>query len=283
MKNIILKKLTEEYKKLNLNYKLPVILGVNENGKTEFADLADLKHILMAGTTGSGKSVFMNTMISTFLTTFSTHQLRLFLVDMKRVELLDYNGLPYLLSPVVVDLKKVSAGLDWLIFEKNRRLRIVAQEESYLEKLPAILVIIDTFSDLIYSDSVKFQDYLSKLMDQASDVKIHVVMSDSRTGSDVFTPLIRKLFPTKICFNVSESSYSKLIIGKAGGEKLRGAGDMLFLPPGEKEPKRIQAPYISDDEINKLIKSIPPDNELNKWIKFLRSPKDKSKKDYENN
>lgn len=252
MKNIILNKLIEEYKKTNLNYKLPVILGVNENGKQEFADLTDLKHILMTGTTGSGKSVFMSSMISTFLSLFSTHQLRLMLVDMKRVELTEYEGLPYLLSPVAVEADKIYACLQWLIDEKTIRLKRMDE----IDQLPFLVVFIDTFSDLMYHDSVKFQDYLATLMNQASDVKIHVIMSDSRPSSDIYTTLILNLFPTKICFNVSESSYSELIIGKAGGEKLRGAGDMLISLPNKKELLRTQAPYIPDDEIGHFVESV---------------------------
>lgn len=245
--------LLKQYQQSNLTYKLPVILGVDPEGKSVFADLTDLKHILMTGTTGSGKSVFMSSMISTFLSLFSTHQLRLMLVDMKRVELTEYNGLPYLLAPVVVDSDKVYACLQWLIDEKTKRLKIMDE----IDKLPFLVIFIDTVSDLMMDDGVKFQDYLSKLMYQASDVKIHVIMSDSRQSPDIYTLLILNLFPTKICFNVCQPTDSKLIIGKAGGEKLKGAGDMLISLPDDKELLRIQAPYIPDDEIRHLVESIP--------------------------
>lgn len=258
MKNKIypFKKLLDSYKGSNLNYKLPVILGVDENGKTEFADLTDLEHILMTGSTGSGKSVFMSSMIATFLSLFSTHQLRLMLVDMKRLELTEYEGLPYLLSPVAVETDRVYACLQWLIDEKTRRLKIMAE----IEKHPFLVIFIDTFSDLMNNDSDKFQDYLSKLMHQASDVKIHIIMSDSRQSPDLDTPLIRELFPTKICFNVTDSASSQLIIGKAGGEKLRGVGDMIIKFP-DGHTKHIQAPFISDEDLQKLIKfSLPKDS-----------------------
>lgn len=254
MNKVSLIELTEKYKKANINYQLPIILGVDEGGKPRFSDLTELKHILMTGLTGSGKSMFMHTMISTFLSSFSTHQLRLLLVDMKMVELLTYEGSPYLLSPVIVRTDKVYPVLQWLIDEKDRRLRIISE----LEKYPSIIVFIDTFSHLMSDNSVKFQKYLSKLMDKAANVKIHLIMSDSRPSPDIFTTLIRNFFPTKICFNVSDSSYSELIIGKAGGEKLRGAGDMLISLPNEKELLRIQAPYIPDDEIRHQVESIPP-------------------------
>ena len=224
---VSLKKLLDEYRNSNLNYKLPIILGLNEDGKPEFIDLTVLKHILMTGTTGSGKSMFIHTTIYNFLHSFSIHEIRFFLADMKMVELLTYEGSPYLLSPVIVRTDKVYPVLQWLINEKDRRLRIISE----LEKYPSIIVFIDTFSHLMSDNSNKFQKYLSKLMDKAADIKIHLIMSDSRPSPDNFTTLIRNLFPTKICFNVSKSEDSKLIIGKSGGERLRGGWGMLFFFP----------------------------------------------------
>ena len=249
---IILKKLLSTYKKAKLNYKLPVILGVNESGKSEFADLSDLIHILMTGTTGSGKSMFEHTILSTLISFFTPKQLRLYLVDMKLVEFQSYEGLPHLLAPINnYDIDRVYAGLEWLIDEKNRRLRIGDE----INKCSYIVVIIDTFSDLMVDNSQKFEGYITKLINRASEVKMHAIMSDSRPSPDVYTPLIRKLFPTKICFNVSKAEDSKLIIGKSGGELLKGVGDMLFVAPDSAEV-RIQAPYISDDQINKIINSL---------------------------
>lgn len=210
-----------------------------------------MKHILMTGTTGSGKSVFMSSMISTFISLFSTHQLRLMLVDMKRVELLSFEGIPYLLSPVAVEVERVYACLDWLLDERTNRLKRI----DTIDELPFLVVFIDTFSDLMQHNSTEFQDYLSELMPQAEDVKIHIVMSDSRPSVDVFTSVIRNLFPTKICFNVSSYIDSNLIIGQSGGEELRGNGDMLFSSTDNKAVVRLQAPYVSDDEINRLVKS----------------------------
>jgi len=242
------KKLLEEYKKNNLNYKLPIILGEDEQGKPQFADLVNLGSILMTGTTGSGKSMFEHTIISTLTSLYTPDQLRLYLVDMKRVEFQSYEGLPHLLSPVNKgwSLDDVFTGLEWIIDEKNNRLKIGDE----INKYPYIVVIIDTFSDLISHDPQKFQDYISKLMDKAAGVKIYVIMSDSRPSPDVYTPLVLGLFPTKICFNVTSDIDSKLIIGSKGGEELKGAGDMLLLPPNLKEAIRIQAPYISSEEIN---------------------------------
>lgn len=245
-------KLFKEYKKSNLNYQLPVMLGEDEEEKPQFADLVDLKHILMTGSTGSGKSVFENVIITTFMSLFSSNELRLFLVDMKRVDLVSYKGSPYLLTPnAVVEFDKFYSSLDWLIQEKDRRFKI---NEASLKQSPYIIAVIDTFSDLIAENSQKFQDYMGKLIDKAAEVKIHIVMSDSRPSTDVYTRLILGLFPTKICFNVTAEQDSKKIIGRGGGEKLKGKGDMLFLPPYLKEPVRIQAPWISEEEIQALVK-----------------------------
>lgn len=249
-KMITLKKLLNTYKKTNLNYKLPIILGVNNSGKSEFADLVDLKHILMGGSTGSGKSILEETIISTLATFYTPEQLKFFLVDMKLVELQAYEGFPYLQASVNgFPTESVFHSLEVLIEEKNKRLSI----KNDFNKYPYIIAIIDTFSDLMAFDSKKFQDIIVKLIDKASEVKIHVIMSDSRISPDLYTDQIVRLFPTKICFNVQDAEASKRIIGAGGGERLKGRGDMLFLPPGTKKPIRIQAPYISEGEINVIV------------------------------
>jgi len=264
---VSLMELIEQYKKSNLNYKLPIILGESKDGKPKFADLVDLEHILMTGTTGSGKSVFEEGVILTLMSLFSPDELRLILVDMKRVELTLHNGSPYLLAPVVVDYDKFYSTFDWLIFEKNARLK---WDKSFLEKAPHIVAIIDTFSDLHYENPIKFQAYMSQLIYKTAVVKIHIIMSDSRAGdTKMYTPLICGLFPTKICFNVSLAQYSKEFIGIEGGEKLKGEGDMLFLPPNRKEAIRLQSPYISGEEINKFDKVLDKVN--NKAIHNLTS------------
>src|SRR3989344_734136 len=175
IKNTVpLKRLIEQYRKSNLNYKLLIILGENKEGIPEFADLVDLKHIIMGGTTGSGKSMFIHTVISTLLPLYTPNQLRIYLADVKRVEYQSYEGLPYLLSPINKswEAERIFTSLEWLIHEKNLRLKIGKE----FHKRPYIVLVIDTFSDLMYYDSQKFQDYISKLIDRASEVKMHVIL-----------------------------------------------------------------------------------------------------------
>lgn len=258
---VVLKELTKQYEKRNLNYKLPIILGVNEKKEAQFADLVDLKHILMCGSTGSGKSMFEHTIISTLISFYTSNQLKFYLVDMKLVEFQPYEGLSYLLAPINNhDTERIYAGLRWAIYEKDRRLKMGDE----INKYPYIVIIIDTFSDLIAHDPVLFEYLMGELIDKnTAGVKIHVIMSDSRPSPDVYTSLILSLFPTKICFNVNLAEYSKLIIGAEGGEKLKGKGDMLFLPPNRKEAIGLQAPYIDYEEINMFDKVLDKVNNKN--------------------
>lgn len=251
LKNIKFGDVIQEYKKSGLNYKLPIILGRNENGKTEVVDLVDLKHIIMTGSTGSGKSVFEETSIATFMELFSKEDLRLVLVDMKRVELTMHKNNPYLLMPVGVDPERVFNALEWINNEKNQRLD---EKTRSLENYPYIIVIIDTISDLMAYDHEKFEMLLNNAVHKAEEVKIHFILSDSRASNEVYSPTILNLFPTKICFLTYDADGSKLLLGIPGAEKLGSTGEMLFLPPGENKPKRIQSPYISEEEIMTLLK-----------------------------
>lgn len=247
--------LLEEYKKSNLNYKLPVLLGVDAENKKWFADLVDLQNIIIGGTTGSGKSIFNHTIISTLISMYSYEKLRLYLVDPKLVELQTYKDIPHLLSPVQPEtgdphFSKVYEGFKWLIEEKYVRKRVSKEE---FDKYPFIIVVIDTFSDLIAENSQKFQDKLTQLIDGAAEVNIYTIICDSRTGPDVFTDTLLKLFPTKIAFNTSTIESSQLLVEEVGAEKLLGRGDMLYLPQDLKKAVRIQAPFISEGEIKEML------------------------------
>ncbi len=253
--NVLFKDLLEQYKKSSLRYKLPIILGKNENGSSQFSDLSKLENILITGSTGSGKSVFNHNIISSLLSLYSSDKLRFVLIDMKLVEFNQYNGLPHLLAPVLPQkgdkaINKIFSGFEWLMMEKENR-RNMSEEE--LDKYPYIVVVIDTFSDLIAAESDKFESIMMKLTDRSADLKMHTIICDSRTGKYVFTDHILKSFQTKIAFNTYDSEGSKLLLGVEGAEKLKGSGDMLFLPNSLNNPIRIQAPFISDEEITEII------------------------------
>lgn len=239
----------KEYKKQNLNYKLPVMLGLSTDGKFKFADLVDLKHILMVGQTGSGKSMFQDSSIYT-LTTLVPNNIKLFLTDMKRVVLAIYGGIQPLFTDIIESPDDYFNQMDLLIKEKNRRLEL-KEDKNY----PYIVVIIDTISDLAYYIEKKFEDQLSLLLDGATDAKIHVIISDSRINSVIFSPQILSLFTTKICFKTTVPEESEYIIGSDDGSKLNGNGDALLLS-GRNELIRLQTPYISDEELVVLIENL---------------------------
>ena len=223
--------------------------STDEGGKPEFADLTDLKHILLTGSTGSGKSMFMHTILYNFMHSFSPKEIKFLPIDMKKVELATYEGSPYLLSPPTSDFDTAYSVIKWIIAERQYR-----QEGKNDRNLP-IIVFIDTFSDLMHDKDYNFTEFLESAMTRFGEQNIHFILSDSRTSEDVFTKEILDLFPTKICFNVADAAYSKLLLGQSGGEQLKGNGDMLVkLPDGH--IKHLQTPYISDDETNELLKFV---------------------------
>lgn len=241
------KNLLEEYKKSNLNYNLPILLGEDTENKKWFADLVDLKNIIIGGTTGSGKSVFNETVINTLTSIYTPNDLKLYLADPKLVELSIYKDSPFLIDKVGDFPENILKSLEKLVIEKNKR-----ESENY--SYPYVVIIIDTFSDLMAYAPIEFENYMRKLTDRSADVKIHTIICDSRTGTDVFTKNLLKYFPTKIAFNTSTIESSELLIGEEGAEKLLGRGDMLFLPPYHKKSVRIQGPYISEGEIDEILK-----------------------------
>lgn len=239
-----------EYKKQKLNYKLPVVLGLNSDNKLEFANLVELKHLVLAGQTGSGKSMFEHTIINTFLSLMPS-KIELFLVDMKRVEFGIYRDIPQLISNIIVESEDFFVKLEKLIEEKERRLL----PENSDRKYSYIVAIIDTISDLVFSDRQRFDNLMKKLLIDADEAKIHINICDSRVGASVFTPTIMSMIPTKICFTTATVESSQCILGSDLGVHLHGKGDMLLKEDG-KEAIRFQAPYIEDKEIEKIIKKI---------------------------
>ena len=247
MKNMyLLKNALATYQTLGLHYSLPVCLGIDETGKEHFADLVNLKHILMTGSTGSGKSIFEHSLITTLGSLVPSNELKLLLIDMKRVDLTTYAGLPQLLTKPLVSSSDVFTQLKLLILEQQKRL-------SQNRKLPYIVVIIDTFSDLMCESPVEFEQVIGQLTKNSAKTGIHLVLSDSRSSHDLYTPSLLSFFPTKLCFNVTSETDSKLFLGASGGEKLKGVGDMLLQRNGQSRLLHLQAPHISDKEVTGFV------------------------------
>jgi len=250
------------YRNLHLDYKLPICLGIDEIGKEHFADLADLGHVLLAGATGSGKTVFGNSIIISLMSFLKPYEIKFLLVDMKQVELGVFKDSPYLLTDPLVNPEGVFNQLELLGREVEARLwklelgGVETIEELRLKypkgNFPYILVLIDTFSDLILNYRERFEAIMERLASSALKVGVHIVMCDSRVGDDEFTPHIRSLFPTKICFKVCDADASSLILNTSGAENLLGRGDLLLLEKDQQTPIHLQAPLISDKEIEEI-------------------------------
>jgi len=243
--------------------KLSMALGLNVSGKPIVADIGQMPHVLIAGATGSGKSVCIHSFISTILFRASPAEIKLILVDPKRVELTQYEGIPHLLTPVIVEPKKVLSALKWAISEMNRRYKLFAEvgvrnidgynELSGFAALPYILIIIDELADIILFAPADIEDAICRIAQMARATGIHLVVSTQRPSVDVITGLIKANIPCRIAFNVSSQVDSRVIIDTPGAEKLLGKGDMLFIPPDQAKPTRIQGTFVSDAEIRKLI------------------------------
>lgn len=240
-------------------------LGKDVSGTPYTADLAGMPHLLIAGTTGSGKSVCINAILAGYLLTLTPDQLRLVLVDPKRVELTGYNGIPHLLAPVIVDAEKVVGALQWMLREMDLRYRIFSQNgtrniDEYNEKvkreggkhLPYILVVIDELADLMMLAPDETEKSLTRLAQLARATGIHLIIATQRPSTDILTGLIKANFPARIAFAVASNTDSRVILDQPGAERLLGRGDMLFQPPDAPAPIRLQGTYVSDQEINRL-------------------------------
>lgn len=254
--------LTSEQMKKNKS-KLAVALGINVSGEPVIADIARMPHVLIAGATGSGKSVCIHSFITTMLFRVSPAELKLILVDPKRVELTQYNGIPHLLTPVIVDPDKVLSALHWAISEMDRRYKLFAEvgvrnidfynEMAGFAALPYILIIIDELADIMLFSPADVEDAICRIAQMARATGIHLIVSTQRPSVDVITGLIKANIPCRIAFNVSSQVDSRVIIDMPGAEKLLGRGDMLFIPPDQAKPSRIQGTFVSEGEIKKLI------------------------------
>ncbi len=249
---------------------LPVVLGKDIAGKTVIADLEKMPHLLVAGATGSGKSVCLNTIINSILFKKGPEEVKFVLVDPKRVELTNYNGIPHLLSPVVTSAKKAAISLKWLVKEMERRYELFSaagvrdltrynelvyreMPEGEKEALPLIVIIVDELSDLMMVAPTDVEDSIVRLAQMARAAGMHLVIATQRPSVDVITGLIKANIMTRIAFAVSSQTDSRTILDIGGAEKLLGCGDMLYLAAGASKPVRIQNAFLSDKDVEAVV------------------------------
>ena len=248
--------------------KLAMGLGKDVAGRIIIGDIAKMPHLLIAGSTGSGKSVCVNTLITSLVYKAKPDEVKLILIDPKVVELSNYNGIPHLLIPVVTDPKKAANALTWAVTEMNRRYKLFADTQvkdikSYNEKtdnpLPRIVIIIDELADLMMVSANDVEDCIHRLAQMARAAGMHLIVATQRPSVDVITGVIKANIPSRIAFAVSSQTDSRTIIDMGGAEKLLGKGDMLFYPLGAAKPVRLQGAFISEAESDKIIEHIKND------------------------
>lgn len=259
-----------------LNSPLAVALGEDIAGNTIVAKLSDMPHLLIAGSTGSGKSVCLNSIIISLLYNASPDELKLVFIDPKMVELAIYNGIPHLMTPVVTDSKKAAVILRWMTTEMEKRYKTFADKgvrdiyrynQTVQEKMPFIVIIIDELADLMMVSPVDVEDSICRLAQMARAAGIHLIVATQRPSVDVVTGIIKANIPSRIAFAVSSQADSRTILDLGGAEKLLGKGDMLFFPVGAVKPYRVQGAYVSDSDIEKTVQFIKdqlPGNEVDR-------------------
>ena len=261
---VTIKELLSDHNFKNTVHKIPICIGKDISGNIEVIDLSKTPHLLVAGTTGSGKSVFINTLLASLLYKFSPEDLRLILIDPKMLELSVYNDIAHLLTPVVTEPKKAIIALKWVCKEMERRYSLMNEEntrslEGYnqksIEKLPYIVVFIDEMADLMMTAGKEVEHYVQRLAQMARACGIHLVMATQRPSVDIITGSIKANFPSRISFQVASKYDSRTVLGESGAEQLLGNGDMLMSKNGA-SLIRYQSAFISDNEVNKLIKEI---------------------------
>ena len=256
---------SEEFQ--NNKSKLTVALGKDVAGNIQLADIAKMPHVLIAGSTGSGKSVCINTIISSIIYNAKPSEVKLVMVDPKVVELSVYNGIPHLLIPVVTDPKKAAGALAWAVQEMDDRYNKFAQKgvrdlkgynkaiekEEGVGKLPQIVIIVDELADLMMVAAKDVEEAICRLAQKARAAGMHLVIATQRPSVDVITGLIKANIPSRIAFAVSSQVDSRTILDSVGAEKLLGKGDMLFFPSGAPKPLRVQGAFVSDEEVEKIV------------------------------
>ena len=248
----------EKFQKKDI--KLPIALGKSISGSPLIADLTSMPHLLIAGTTGSGKSVCVNTIITSLLYKLNPDICKFILIDPKMLELSSYEGIPHLLTPVITDAKKATSALGWTVKEMNSRYKLMSKvgvrnidgyNSKHKLKMPYIIVVVDEMSDLMLVAGKEIENYIQKLSQMARAAGIHIIMATQRPSVDVITGTIKANFPTRISFQVSSKIDSRTILGEQGAEQLLGKGDMLFMSSANRIV-RIHGPYVSENEIEKI-------------------------------
>ena len=258
--NVVLREIISNDKFKNREIKLPLALGKNISGIPIIGDLTSMPHLLIAGTTGSGKSVCINTIIVSLLYKLSPDLCKFILIDPKMLELSSYEGIPHLLCPVITDAKKATSALNWTVREMNNRYKLMSKEgvrnidgynSKHKLKMPYIVVVVDEMSDLMLVAGKEIENYIQKLSQMARAAGIHIIMATQRPSVDVITGTIKANFPTRVSFQVSSKIDSRTILGEQGAEQLLGKGDMLFMSSANRI-FRIHGPYVSEKEIEKI-------------------------------
>ncbi len=258
--SVLLREIISNEKFQKKEIKLPIALGKSISGLPIIGDLTTMPHLLIAGTTGSGKSVCINTIIVSLLYKLSPDKCKFILIDPKMLELSAYEGIPHLLCPVITDSKKATCALDWTVREMNNRYKLMTKvgvrnidgyNSKHRLKMPYIVVVVDEMSDLMLVAGKEIENYIQKLSQMARAAGIHIIMATQRPSVDVITGTIKANFPTRVSFQVSSKIDSRTILGEQGAEQLLGKGDMLFMSSANRIV-RIHGPYISEREIEQI-------------------------------
>ncbi|RKD34491.1 FtsK/SpoIIIE family DNA translocase [Thermohalobacter berrensis] len=264
---VSLREVLESKEYMNIDSKIPFALGKDIAGQSMVANIEKMPHLLIAGATGSGKSVCINTLITSILYKARPNEVKLLMIDPKVVELSIYNGIPHLLIPVVTDPRKAASALNWAVQEMTRRYKLFADNgvrdissfnsniasNSDVERLPQIVLIIDELADLMMVSPGEVEDSICRLAQMARAAGIHLIIATQRPSVDVITGTIKANIPSRISFAVSSLADSRTILDMGGAEKLLGKGDMLYYPVGASKPKRIQGAFISEKEVEKIV------------------------------